>query len=592
LSLLDKFYVQACRWAGKFSWFKRGQHVTDELQENLEFASLEVQAVEVAALAFLAALVCVTLAAAVLSISMFVGLPPLSFLPIIPMPLLAYTFVGWYPKLRAERHRVLGLGEAPMLINYLTMSMKVTPNLERATAFAAENVEGPLGIGLKDALRRTYLRTHAGVGEALSSFAERWGKWCEDLKRSIYLLRSSVSERAEAARLQTLDRALELSLHGARDRMRDFGAGLHLPTLLIYSMGVLLPLVLVAILPVLSVINISVDTPQVFAIYCVVLPLGVYMLSRWALAKRPATFPPPEVLIEASRARALLFAGLLAAALAGVGLLSPIADEIRAILLLWAPTLGIVLYLHLTTARAFERRGRIDRMEREFCDSLVQLGNRISEGRPAEEALEHVADTARGSELAGVFARASANIRLGGMGLRASLFDPERGALHRVPSRMIHSVLRLLVDVIERSTRAAGGAILRTADHIRELKQVELDIRRSLGEVVTSMRSVALFFAPFIAAIAARMQGLLASKTASVGFLSSGAGVSSAAFLFVLGLYVVLLAAILMSYAVEIELGDDPLAKRVALARALPIALGVFTLGAVVGGQMLTAIIG
>jgi len=47
-----------------------------------------------------------------------------------------------------------------------------------------------------------------------------------------------------------------------------------------------------------------------------------------------------------------------------------------------------------------------------------------------------------------------------------------------------------------------------------------------------------------------------------------------------------------MSYAVEIELGDDPLAKRVALARALPIALGVFTLGAVVGGQMLTAIIG
>ncbi len=550
-----------------------------------------VQAEEVVALTFLATLLCTVLVVVATLFLTLIGSSPYVLL-LAPAPLIAYSFVGWYPKLRAERQRVRGLGEAPMLINYLTMSMKVTPNLERATAFAAENVEGPLGMGLKDALRRTYLRAHAGVGEALSSFAEHWGKWCEDLKRSIYLLRSSVSERSEAARLGTLDRALELSLRGARDRMRDFAAGLHLPTLLIYSMGVLLPLVLVAILPVLSVIDISIGAPQVFAIYCVALPLGVYALSRWALAKRPATFPPPEVPIETSRARALLFALLPTAALVGVGLLLPVADDFRAILLLWAPTLGTVSYLHLTTARAFERRGRIERMEREFCDSLVQLGNRISEGHPAEDALEHVADTARGSELAGVFARASANIRLGGMGLRASLFDPERGALHEVPSRTIHSVLRLLVDVIERSTQAAGAAILRTADHLRELKQVELDIRRSLGEIVTSMRSVALFFAPFIAAIAARMQGLLASKTASVGFLGSGAGVSSAAFLFVLGLYVVLLTAILMSYAVEIELGDDPLAKRVVLARSLPVALGVFTLGAVVGGYMLTAIVG
>jgi Flp pilus assembly protein TadB len=566
--------------------------VTDELRENLEFALLEVQTREVAALAFFAALVSAMLAVAVLLLSISVGLQALNFLPITPMPLLTYTFIWSYPKLRAERQRIRGLGEFPVLINYLTMSMRVTPNLERATAFAAENVEGPLGTGLKDTLRRTCLRAHPEVGEALSSFAERWGKWCEDLKRSIYLLRSSVSERAEAARLQTLDRALELSLRGARDRMRDFAAGLHLPTLLIYSMGVLLPLVLVAILPVLSIINISIGVPQIFVIYCVVLPLAVYILSHWALAKRPATFPPPKVPIEIDRARALLSAGLLATALVGAGLLSQAADEIRAILFLWAPTLGVVLYLHLTTAQAFERRGRVERMEREFCDSLVQLGNRVSEGRPAEDALEHVANTMRGSEVEGLFTQASANIRLGGMGLRASLFDPERGALRGVHSKMIHSVLRLLIDVIERSTRVAGAAILRTADHLRELKQVELDIRRSLGEIVTSMRSVALFFAPFIAAIAARMQGLLASKTASVGFLGSGTGVSSAAFLFVLGLYVVLLTAILMSYAVEIELGNDPLAKRAVIARGLPVALGVFTAGAAVGGQMLSAIIG
>lgn len=588
--MLEKFYAGACHLAGKFRCFRREQQVNDELRENLEFATLGVQAEEVVALAFLASFLCAAFVAVVVILFMTIGSSSMA-LPIAPMPLITYVLVGWYPKWRAERQRIHGLGEVPMLINYLTMSMKVVPNLERATAFAAENVDGPLGIGLKDALRRTYLRAYAGIGEALTGFAEHWGEWCRELKRSVYLLRSSVSERTEVARLQTLDRALELSLRGARDRMMDFAAGLHLPTLLIYSIGVLLPLVLVAVLPVLSVIDISIDATQVFAIYCVALPLGVYMLSRWTLAKRPATFPPPEVPIETSRTRALMLAGPLAAALVGVGLFSPIADDFRAILLLWAPTLGITAYLYLTTARAFERRGRIEQMEGEFCDSLVQLGNRISEGRPAEDALEHVADTMRGSELAGVFAQASTNIRLGGMGLRASLFDPERGALREVPSRTIQSVLRLLVEVIERNTQAAGAAILRTADHLHELKQVKLDIRRSLGEVVTSMRSVALFFAPFIAAIAARMQSLLASKTAPVGFWDSGTGVSSPTFLFVLGFYVVLLTATLMSYAVEIEIGDDPLAKRVALAWALPIALGVFTLGSVVGKHMITAII-
>jgi hypothetical protein len=39
------------------------------------------------------------------------------------------------------------------------------------------------------------------------------------------------------------------------------------------------------------------------------------------------------------------------------------------------------------------------------------------------------------------------------------------------------------------------------------------------------------------------------------------------------------------------ELGEDRLAKRIAIASALPVALGVFTVDAIVGGQMLGALI-
>ena len=585
MAWLDRLYVGGCRVAGKFRRPKQEQRANDELRENLELAGLTVRAEEVETFALLAA----ACSALPVVVGAFIGLQLAILVFFFPLPPLAYTLVGWYPKLRAEGKRTRSLGGVPAFVSYMSMSMRINPNLERATFFTAENLENELGRSLRQALGRFHLRVHASVGEALSWFANRWRRSGE-LNRSICLLQNSASERTEDARFRTLDRALELSLQGMRDRMREFAVWIRLPTLLIYSMGVLLPLVLVAILPVLATVSLNVGLSEIFAIYCIALPIAVYSLSRWTLAKRPSASPLPEVPIEASGARALMLAGIPAASLIVAGLAAPVVDDARFLLILWGAVLGASLYLHLTTARAFKHRGLVERMENEFEDALAQLGNLISEGRPAEDAFERVADATRGGELSRVFAKVSANVRLGGMGLRASLFNPEGGALRGVHSKTIRNVLGLLVDLIERSTRVAGMAILRTADHLRKLKRVELEVRRSLSEVVSSMRSVALFFAPLIASVISRIQGVIASR-GGVGFISFGS-VQPAAFLFVLGLYTVLLAAILSLYATEIEFGDDSLARRVAMARALPIALAVFTLGALASGQLVRAIVG
>jgi Flp pilus assembly protein TadB len=492
---------------------------------------------------------------------------------------------------RDERERVRAAGEASMLVGYLTMGMKLIPNLERAASFAGEQLEGRMGKELKENISEGHLHLHSGADDGLSKFAKRWEKACPELDRSIYLIRSSANERTKDSRTRTLNRALQLVLQGARERMRDFGSGIYLPTLLIYSMGVLLPLVFVVILPMLSVINIQVGVVHVLILYCFLLPLVVYALSNQALSKRPATLQPPKIPFQPNKLRAFFVAVAVSIPLPVLSLTLRAPPDIGALAALWGGVLGIFAYLFLTSARAFRQREEIIRMEEELCDALVQLGNRVSEGRPAEDALEHVAETMRGSRLGRVFREVSANFRLGGLGLRAALFDEGRGALRSVHSSMIRGTLKMLVDLIERSTRTTGEAILQTAGHLRELKEVEADIRRSMGEVVTSMRSVALFFAPIVTSVAARMQGLLSSKTVSSGFLGS-TEVSPPVFLLVLGIYIVILTVILINYAVEIELGEDRLAKRMAIASALPVALGVFTIGAILGGKILGALIG
>jgi len=592
MTSLDILYVKFCHVAGRFSMFKNLQRAPNELRENLEFIGIAVQPEEVVALAISAAVFAFIIAVA----GMLLGGSPLLLALAAVLPMFAYVSVGWYPRWRAERERISGMGEAPMLVSYMAMAMKVRPNLERATQFAAENLQGALGRGLRRQLWNACLRVHVSVDEALLKFADFWGKWCDDLKRSLHLIRSSVLERSEARRLSVLDMALDISLQGMRERMQSFAAGLHLPTFMIYSIGVLLPLVLVAVLPVLSAIGICASTWQVFIIYCVALPIAVWGVSRWALAKRPAAFLPPEVPNEANRIRMAMLAGAIGLAAASPAIIRAfgpkVPDTICSFSILWGITLSIVTYLHLTTVRAYEIRNSVKQMEDEFCDSLVQLGNQITEGRPAEGAFERVAIAMRGTRIADVFLRASNNIKLGGMGLRAALFDAEQGALKHVYSRTIHDTLRMLVDIVERSTRAAGDAILRMSDHLNGLKQVEADIRKSLGEVVTSMRSVALFFAPLIAAVTSRLQGVLSSKPGVVSFLKAGASTSPAAFLLALGLYVVALVVILISYATEIEFGDDRLSKRMMIARGLPIAVAVFTISALMSGQLLAAIIG
>jgi len=492
---------------------------------------------------------------------------------------------------RRSREELKAAGEAPMLVGYLTMVMKIVPNLERATRFASEQLEGQMGRDLRRRISECHLRLHSGADDVLPKFSQRWERSCPELGRSIYLIRSSVNERTRSSRERTLDRSLQLVLQGARERAQEFASGINLPTLLIYSLGVLLPLVFVVILPVLSVIEVQVSLAHIVFLYCFLLPLLVYALSGNVLSKRPATLQPPKVPNEVSQLRAVLKAVALSVPIPALSLYLAAPPDISAVAVLWGAVLGFSAYVYLSSASAYRRREEIIQMEEEFCDALVQLGNRVSEGRPAEDALKHVAGTMSGSKLQRVFRTASANVRLGGMGLRAAVFDDARGALRYVNSNMIRGTLKMFVDLIEKSTRGAGEAILQTAQHLRELKGVEAEIRRSMAEVVTSMRSVALFFAPLVTSVAARLQGLLSSKTSAAGFLGS-AEISPSAFLFVLGVYIVILTAILINYAVEIERGDDRLAKRVAIASALPVALGVFTAGVILGGQMITAIIG
>jgi pilus assembly protein TadC len=542
-SLSLRLFVSSCRAAGKWVPLPPGKE--GRLGEALEFLGLGVEGREVRALALLSSLLFF-----LLSLPLALLLPWTFFLPFLSP--LVYLGVKGYPVQLAEGERRRRVGEAPRVLCSLSAFLLLHPNPEVAAEFAAENAEGRMARDLGRELSKVLLRVHREAGEALESLSRRWGDPPE-LRRSLPLLLASV-RMGEEDRRRAVEGALELSLEEVRERVREFVGWVRFPLLLLYSFGVLLPLCLLTLLPVMASLGFLSSPLPLAALYCFFLPLGGYLLSSWILSRRPGVSPPREFAPRQGRRHLLPFLPL---SLLSLLPLLPLPEE-RMLAFLWAVVLALSLHLFLTSRGEGEERRRLLELEENFPEALQELGSELRGGKPMEEALRRVAATHRGwGELVA-------------------------GRAGESSSGLVKGTLSLLRGLAERSGRAAGEAALRLSSHLRRLKEVERRGRQEMAELSSSMRSVALFFFPLIASLTCQMYAILWGRGTD---FSAGAP-SPALLLLLLGMYTLAFSSLLLSLVSEVEEGGDQRVKRDLLASGLPLCLSVFTLGTV-GGRML-----
>jgi len=118
-------------------------------------------------------------------------------------------------------------------------------------------------------------------------------------------------------------------------------------------------------------------------------------------------------------------------------------------------------------------RDDIKQIENEFADAMFILGRRISEGRSAEEAFIHTSETMKGSKIGEAFADIAKNLSSMRTTLHGAIFNEEYGAFKDIYSDRVHTIMKLLTRSVHRSHEAAGMAIIKIADHLKELQDVE-----------------------------------------------------------------------------------------------------------------------
>jgi len=297
------FFVKFTKSVGRsFRGFGKGSKFSEAQAEAFSFLGWDVTAEEFYA-TYKALFVFGLLLGAVAGGLLYVLLPVEDVLKIgvLGVCLLAPLFASFYylkfPQKAVEQQKIQSLAFVPEIVNYLAMSLRLSPNLERAVAFAAEHGRGKIAEDLKKIVWDVQIGRFLSVEEALDDLAYKWGGYNEDFKHALMLIRASVLEPSQAEREEMLEKATVDVLEGTREKMDLYARKLHQPTVYLYYFGILLPLLLAIILPIGGGLSgQSLAKPEyLFLAYNILIPIGVYLFGQNILAGRPPTYAPPDI---------------------------------------------------------------------------------------------------------------------------------------------------------------------------------------------------------------------------------------------------------------------------------------------------------
>ena len=643
-----------------FSWMIRDnkktkekikKYFTSEYMEYLKFSGLDVEPLDILSFAyagaFLSFIVSFILDLIILfsyrtniteidlfTLILMVGVS--LFLPIVVMNLLAN-----YPRAYTRYIKIHSLGDVPEVLSYLVMYLKLVPNLENSVKFAASESSTSLAKDLRKMLWDMEIRVYHGINDGLTNFANYWGKWSDHFKRALHLIRSSVQESEEAQRVITLNRALDVGLDGTRDLMNQFASKLHQPTMVIYSIGVMIPLSIIAMLPAAGLIGMKITIFQIFFLYDIILPLVIFLYTRKILLSRPATFNPPAIpddhpdLVNVDKSRKLIVSVVVGMLVALPGILfmiiplfvseNPSNEWLTFIIdsqglnnilpvtlfVIWGIASSVTLY-SIGVYRPYKKvRDDIKQIEKEFGDALYILGKRVGEEKSPEESFMHTATTMEGAKIAEVFSQTGFTLTAMHTNIKDALFSSEYGSLKHVYSDRIKAIMRLFVEGIQKSQRAVGISIIRIADHLKELQQVENKIKDTLYSLTSTLRSTAAIFAPLIAGVTLAITKLISTilhsisgkiPTETVGYGSPTvfASITEAFtlenvrpeyFTLVVGIYIIELVFLLTRFTNGIDEGDDKAEYMYSLGKIMPVAIAVLTITVIIGQFLFSSIV-
>jgi hypothetical protein len=447
-------------------------------------------------------------------------------------------------------------------ILYVVVYMRHTPNLEKAIAFASEHLPYPLSLDFKKIFYNVEIGKFSTIKDSLDNYLENWRGYSSEFIESFHLIESSLFEPDQGRRISTLEKGLQVVLDGVYDKMLKFTHDVKSPLTNVYMLGVVLPTLGLALLPLASaMIGGMVKWYHVLILYNLIIPFFVFYLVDKIMFLRPGGYGDSEFLEKNplypkyKSNKSFFSSALICFPLILIGLLPLIfyytplpgwfgvpvdftfADiglsflgseylfdfkssgigpfGVGALLLSMFIPLGVALFFSMAysakTKELIIAREDTRELEKEFNGSLFQLGNRLGNGVPPELVFAKVAESSEGLRTADFFRRVNYNIQQMGMSVDKAIFDPKRGAIKYYPSDLIATSMKILIESSKKGLMIAATSLMSISEYIKNINKINDRLRDLLAEIISDMKSNMTFLAPLLSGIVVALASMIIS---------------------------------------------------------------------------------
>jgi hypothetical protein len=521
---LRGIYEKLCHYSESLLKVNPDKQTREKIEKAIEIAHLNITPGGVAALTMLSCFfVCLITIILMLTQALFgfglsVGQGMIGFFFSVPIAYYLYT----YPMKLEKRYLVRVGSELSFLLLYMVIYMRESPNLEGALAFASKNLTGPLALDMRKLLWDVEIGKYKSVDEALINYVTLWvGE--RYFVEAIQILRSSTQQVTER-RMILLEESIDLVLSGSREKAKYYSQSLKMPILMIHALGILLPVMGLVMFPIIGIF-LDVNTAMLFIGYDVVLPMILFFFINDILESRPITFsrlslghhpdipPPKKFAIKTKNGTYFVpvmpFAILISLPFLIIGLslyLSAGKENLnQSVVITTGIVAGLFTYYFLSSFQKVAIRDKTRKIEAEFTEALFQLGNHVSSGAPLEVAVDRSTKAISGLEIKSFFEIVLRNIKSLGMTFSEAVFDKEYGAITFYPSKLVRSIMRIVVDASRKGVQVASMTMLNISRYLKNIHENQERIFDMLEDVLSSLKFQGFLLTPLVSGIIVTM---------------------------------------------------------------------------------------
>ena len=535
----------------------RGTRSLLDVGAKLDLAGIDVPPVTVLAaaktLAVLMGLSLAVFAVAVLLVGAHSILIPSVFLGAIA-PLVSREVLLSYPGSAANKRASEVLKGSPEAANLMIMSLRHEPSLSKAIRFASKR-SNAFSQELGNCIWYVVMGKHASFEESLQELGGRWAAYGNELKASLNAMVTASCEATEDGKRRALDRANHAMISGAKRRIEEYALSLSAPSMIMFGLGILLPLMVGSFLPMLSWNLWSPETVgegsllqdqgqatlETVFLMNVMFPAIAALVATSAASRHPIETHSRHVsrkgLVTASRALPVLALSGAACVLSVI-----LLEGMQMSLALLLSSIGPLSALMMLIGREGPQAGS-KLAEGDVEDALFKTGARMLEGENFEAALSKA-----GLEMHGPAGDRVRRLSFSSIVSGRDIAEMEMEDKAEEHGQNALDGIRVVKEAASKDERAAGVLAMDLAAYLKDLHDLETTLKSRLKPTISMMRLTAYALGPIVLGVTFAIYLSLA------GMMGSGsAGIPAEVFFLVLGVFLAETNAVVAYFVWGIE---------------------------------------